>query len=100
MSDPIAPIELVNICAPADAPKGAPLLFDPDAPGHCRWGVTPLAVAAMPEEAQQLILDMAEQVRSLNVRMIDHARRLDDVERLLSGIGAVTLDDLIKRSAA
>ena len=29
---------LVNICAPADAPKGAPLLFDPDAPGHCTWG--------------------------------------------------------------
>lgn len=30
--------DLVNICAPADAPVGAPLLFDPDAPGHCRWG--------------------------------------------------------------
>jgi hypothetical protein len=31
-------IRLVNICAPADAPRGAPLLFDPTAPGHCVWG--------------------------------------------------------------
>ena len=54
----------------------------------------------LPDDAAKLLLEMADQVRSINLKLVDMTRRLDDAERLLSGMGAVTLDDLIKRGAA
>ena len=49
-------VKLVNICAPANAPRGAPLLFDPTAPGHCVWGSADQAQAISFADTSQTTL--------------------------------------------
>jgi len=83
--------DLVNICAPADAPEGAPLLFSRDAPGHCRWGTREAAAAitaveAVPYDDSAAVARVAvleQQVQQL----IAHVRQLEaDYQALASNL--------------
>lgn len=42
----------------------------------------------LPDDAVKLIIEMAEQVRTLNVRMTDHARRLALLEGVIAALAA------------
>lgn len=76
--------DLVNICAPADAPVGAPLLFDPNAPGHCRWGTQFDAVAL--DGMVSALQAMAAKMQEMEARNRELEQRLAQVEAPLRAL--------------
>jgi septal ring factor EnvC (AmiA/AmiB activator) len=79
-------VDLVNICAPADAPVGAPLLFDPDAPGHCRWG-TQFDAQAL-DSMVSALKAMASKMQELEARNQQLDREAEELKQRLAQVEA------------
>lgn len=94
-------VELVNLLAPKDAPKGAPLVYDPDVPGSCRWSDAVAEIilkheredapASLDPAAVELMETMTNQIKTGNARIAELERKLGIVEQILSALGEVEI---------
>lgn len=84
-------VELVNICAPKNAPKGAPLIFDPDVPGHCRWGSENVAQMIIERETAQIPPEMSDAIVTMAGTITELQAKIAELETIIAEISKVEI---------
>lgn len=56
-------------------------------------------IESLPKEVQELLLEMADKISAHALEIAALKTKVADLQALVKGIGQVTLDDLIRRSA-
>lgn len=54
---------------------------------------------ALPAEVQELLLEMADKINGLNLKQIATEKELADLKALVYGMGSVTGNDLMRKTA-